>query len=121
MDMARYRYLWCDKGLECHISDRIPAGAHASFIRVWARLIEWRVLLKLKVPVQLEIRPARHVTTKVILSDGTRLSEPPAIEGYLYRIKPNTTTRAQIYISTHDGNIFTMSSGASYHLECISR
>ncbi|KAG9035602.1 hypothetical protein FRB95_011008 [Tulasnella sp. JGI-2019a] len=69
---------------------------------------------QLKAPMQLEVRPARHAATKVVLNDGTKLSEPPSVEGYLYRIKANTQTRTQIYVSSHDGNLFTLSPANSY-------
>lgn len=58
--------------------------------------------------MQLELRVARHSLTKARLADGTDLMEPPSIEGYLYRIKPSTQTRSNIYVSSHDGNLFTM-------------
>lgn len=45
------------------------------------------------------------------LTNGTKLAEPPGIEGYLYRIKPNSKVRSLTYVSTHGGNIFTMSIG----------
>ncbi|KAG8886651.1 hypothetical protein FRB97_000071 [Tulasnella sp. 331] len=80
---------------------------------------DWSVIYpvgfrRLKAPIQLEIRPARHAGTKVVLSDGTRLSEPPAVEGYLYRIKANTQARTQMYLSSHDGNLFTLSTANAH-------
>lgn len=54
----------------------------------------------------LEIRIGEHRPTTVTLEDGTRLTEPPAVEGYVYRIKPNSQTRTQVYISTHGGCLF---------------
>ncbi|CAE6461333.1 unnamed protein product [Rhizoctonia solani] len=33
--------------------------------------------------------------------------EPPAIEGYLHRIKPKTLTRTNLYLTSHDGYLFT--------------
>lgn len=57
----------------------------------------------------MEIRLAEHYPAYLHLKNGSRLMEPPAIEGYLERIKPNTQVKQQVYISTHDGNILTLS------------
>jgi hypothetical protein len=51
----------------------------------------------------LEFRKARHYATHLHLKDDTRLVEPPAVEGYLDRIRANTQTRHAQYITTHDG------------------
>jgi hypothetical protein len=59
--------------------------------------------------VQLELRVASHSSTKAHFADGTELVEPPSIEGYLYRIKPATQTRSNVYVAGHNGNLFTMS------------
>lgn len=55
----------------------------------------------------LEIRIGEHRPTTVTLQDGTHLSEPPAVEGYVYRIMPNSQSRTQVYISTHGGCLFS--------------
>lgn len=34
------------------------------------------------------------------------MDEPPGIEGYLDRIRPNSQTKQSLYLSTHDGYIF---------------
>lgn len=39
------------------------------------------------------------------------MDEPPAIEGYLDRVRANTQTKQPVYLTTHDGNIFCLSSG----------
>lgn len=57
-------------------------------------------------PAHLEIRIAEHYSTHVKLKDHTKLHEPPSIEGYLHRIKPNSQTKAAVYLSTHDGLLF---------------
>ncbi|WVR06432.1 hypothetical protein IAU60_003463 [Kwoniella sp. DSM 27419] len=54
---------------------------------------------------ELQIRPARHQPKALKLEDGTRLDEPPGIEGYLVR-HTTATTKDHVYISSHDGNIF---------------
>lgn len=69
------------------------------------------IVLQTKAPSHLEVRLSKHAPTQVVLRDGTKLSEPPAVEGYLWRIKPNTKNRANVYLASHDGNLFTMALG----------
>ncbi|KAJ7758493.1 Pleckstrin homology domain-containing protein [Mycena maculata] len=57
---------------------------------------------------QLEVRLAQHSLQHLVLKNGTRLPEPPAIEGYLERIRPNSQTKHLIYLVTHDGNLFSL-------------
>ena len=40
--------------------------------------------------------------------NGSVINEPPAIEGYLYRIRPNSQARSNAYLSTHNSNLFTL-------------
>lgn len=56
----------------------------------------------------LEIRIAEHFPSLVHLPDGTRMDEPPGVEGYLDRIKPQGQTRQPVYISTRDGNLVAL-------------
>ncbi|KAF8746548.1 Pleckstrin homology domain, partial [Rhizoctonia solani] len=95
--------------------------------------IDWQVLFGLalrqpSLPSQLEIRLGLHAPTHVALSDGSSLGktklvplrtpiymltcsfadEPPAVEGYLHRIKPKTLTRTNVYLTSHDGYLFTL-------------
>lgn len=42
------------------------------------------------------------------LRDGAKLSEPPAVEGYLDRIKANSQTKAPVYMASHDGDLFSL-------------
>lgn len=62
----------------------------------------------------LEIRVAQHAPTHTRLKNGRRFDEPPAIEGYLYRIKPNSQTRQPLYLTTHNGNLFILNSHAAF-------
>ena len=48
----------------------------------------------------------QHRPVRVRLKDGTRLDEPPGVEGYLDRIRPTSQIRHSMYISTHDGYLF---------------
>ena len=59
----------------------------------------------------LEIRMAQHAPTHTHLKNGRRLDEPPAIEGYLDRI---SQTKRQIYLATHNGNLFILNSHAAF-------
>lgn len=62
----------------------------------------------------LEIRLADHHPTHIHLKNGTRLYEPPAIEGYVVRIRTNSQSRQSLYLSTHDSNLFVMTPNHAY-------
>ncbi|KAJ3910630.1 Pleckstrin homology domain-containing protein [Lentinula edodes] len=77
------------------------------------RLRDWDVLcgLALKqtsIPVHLELRVAQHRPEFIHRKDGERLLEPPSIEGYVDRIKPNTHAKQALYLATHDGNLLVL-------------
>lgn len=74
----------------------------------------------------MEIRVAEHSSRAIHLPDGTRIDEPPGVEGYLDRIKPQGQTRQPVYISTRDGNLVALSpkdanppSPPTTHLACM--
>jgi hypothetical protein len=50
----------------------------------------------------------------VYTKDGTRIQEPPAIEGYVDMIRPNSQAGQQVYLATHDGNLFYLSPSSAY-------
>ena len=54
---------------------------------------------------------AQHASTHTHLKNGRRLDEPFAIEGYLDRI---SQTKKQIYLTTHNGNLFILNSHAAF-------
>ncbi|KAJ7459760.1 Pleckstrin homology domain-containing protein [Mycena latifolia] len=62
----------------------------------------------------LEVRLGHHSPQQLVLRNGTRVPEPPAIEGYLERIRPNTQTKHPIYLVTHDGNLFSLTPEDAY-------
>lgn len=64
--------------------------------------------------VQLDLRIASHSITKTRLTDGSIIEEPPSIEGYLYRLKSKTQARSNVYVVSHDGNLFTNSPSHAY-------
>jgi hypothetical protein len=59
-------------------------------------------------PAVLEIRIAEHYRAHIHLKNGSRLHEPPSIEGYLQRVRPNSLANQNVYIATHDGNLFAL-------------
>ncbi|KAH9854680.1 Pleckstrin homology domain-containing protein [Lenzites betulinus] len=75
---------------------------------------KWAVLCGLALaqggrPAHLEFRRKRHLPTRLRMRDGTRLDEPPAAEGFLDRIRPNSQMKQSVYLATHDGYLFAMS------------
>lgn len=56
----------------------------------------------------------RHISAGQRLQDGSRLEEPPGLEGYLDRIKPRTQNREPVYLSTHHGYLFTLSPDSAH-------
>ena len=66
-------------------------------------------------PAHLEIRLKEHMPTRLHLRDGTRLDEPPAVEGYVERIRPNSQLHQALYLTTHNGYLFTLLPAHAYH------
>jgi hypothetical protein len=62
----------------------------------------------------LEIRIAEHFPTRISLGNGNVLEEPPAVEGYLYRYKTESHIRDPVYLSSHNGNIFFLSTDSAH-------
>ncbi|KAH9936321.1 Pleckstrin homology domain-containing protein [Fomitopsis serialis] len=82
---------------------------------------KWAVLAGLALnqqggkPAHLEVRLKDHLPTRLHLGDGTRLDEPPAVEGYVERIRPNSQLRQPLYLTTHDGYLFTLLPAHAHH------
>ncbi|KAH7921911.1 hypothetical protein BV22DRAFT_1197834 [Leucogyrophana mollusca] len=76
--------------------------------RPWAILCGL-VLKQSRKSSHLELRLGEHFPATIHAPNGTKLHEPPAIEGYLDRIKPNTQSKQQVYLSSHDGSLFSIS------------
>lgn len=79
---------------------------------VQGRPRNWGVLVGLArqnihTPAELQARKARHQPIWARLEDGTVVQEPEGIEGFLTRLKTATAPKDTVYISTHDGNVFT--------------
>jgi hypothetical protein len=64
-------------------------------------------------PAVLEIRIAEHYHTHIHLKNGSRLHEPPSIEGYLQRVRSNSSAQ-NVYLATHDGNLFVLAPHHAY-------
>ncbi|KAG1882580.1 hypothetical protein F4604DRAFT_1741551 [Suillus subluteus] len=56
----------------------------------------------------LELRLGQHYPATIHLPDGTKVHEPPCIEGYLDRIKPSGQSKQHIYLTSHDGHLFAL-------------
>jgi hypothetical protein len=94
----------------CGLTLKQVGFVHVTFLRGECGRIDahWIRLQKSCTP-HLELRLGAHFPTSVLMSDGTQLQEPPAIEGYLDRIKPNSQAKQPTYLATHDGNLFCLS------------
>ncbi|KAL0580133.1 hypothetical protein V5O48_001909 [Marasmius crinis-equi] len=73
----------------------------------------WAVLCGLvmnqsSIPAHLEIRLGEHFPSFLHQNDGTRLVEPPGMEGYVDRLRPNSQARQSVYLAVHDGNLFSL-------------
>ncbi|KAH8104569.1 Pleckstrin homology domain-containing protein [Cristinia sonorae] len=80
---------------------------------------DWSVLCGLALtqgrkPAHLELRRREHLPNRLYLKDGTYLDEPPSIEGFVDRIRPSTQFKQSIYLSTHDGYLFSLPINQAY-------
>ncbi|KAI0029172.1 hypothetical protein K488DRAFT_57005, partial [Vararia minispora EC-137] len=74
---------------------------------------DWAVLSGLALnqpgnPARLEIRIGEHFPSFLHLQDGSRLYEPQPIEGFLSRVKPRSRQSQEVYLTVHDGLLFTL-------------
>ena len=56
----------------------------------------------------LEVRLAEHMTPQLHVKDGDHFSEPPSIEGYVTRVRGASGTREEVYLTVHNGLLFTL-------------
>ncbi|CEH17484.1 Pleckstrin homology-like domain [Ceraceosorus bombacis] len=73
--------------------------------RDWA-VLSGSVLRQASQIPALELRAGMHYPTNTTTADGRHIEEPPAVEGYLWRVKPVSGALTRIYVTTHDGHIF---------------
>ncbi|KAH9080423.1 hypothetical protein EDB83DRAFT_2339328 [Lactarius deliciosus] len=62
----------------------------------------------------LEVRLAEHMASQLHIKDGHHLSEPPSVEGYVSRIKPGSGTREEVYLTVHNGLLFTLTPASAH-------
>ena len=79
---------------------------------VQGKIRDWAVLVGLarqdvNTSIELQARRARHQPVWARLEDGTVIQEPEGVEGFLVRLKTATAAKSNVYVSTHDGNVFT--------------
>ncbi|KAJ9474366.1 Sporulation-specific protein 71 [Pseudozyma hubeiensis] len=73
--------------------------------RHWAVLCG-ALLRDFKQPSILELRAAAHYPTSVLAAPGQYMQEPPAVEGFLWRVKPVSGALTRLYFTTYDGHIY---------------
>ncbi|SPO24017.1 uncharacterized protein UTRI_03442_B [Ustilago trichophora] len=73
--------------------------------RHWAVLCG-ALLRDYKHPSILELRAAAHYPTSVLIRPGQYLQEPPAVEGFLWRVKPVSGALTRLYFTTYDGHLY---------------
>lgn len=62
----------------------------------------------------LQVRDGTHYGVRVRLEDGTMLTEPEGIEGYLVRHKDSVSPKQEVYLCVADGHVFfSAASGAT--------
>ncbi|EIW80949.1 hypothetical protein CONPUDRAFT_103997 [Coniophora puteana RWD-64-598 SS2] len=96
---AKLDWIWWDKDVDGNSRD-------------WAMLCGM-ALKQAGKPAQLELRLQEHFPSTLHLSNGVKMQEPPGLEGYLNRIKPRTQVKQEVYVSTHDGNLFFLAPGSA--------
>ncbi|KAH9042028.1 hypothetical protein EDB85DRAFT_1218171 [Lactarius pseudohatsudake] len=62
----------------------------------------------------LEVRLAEHMASQLHIKDGHQLSEPPSVEGYVSRVKPGSGTREEVYLTVHNGLLFTLAPASAH-------
>ncbi|TKY85544.1 hypothetical protein EX895_005706 [Sporisorium graminicola] len=73
--------------------------------RHWA-VLSGALLRDYKRPAILELRAAAHYPTSVLTAPGEFMQEPPAVEGFLWRVKPVSGALTRLYFTTYDGHIY---------------
>lgn len=56
----------------------------------------------------LEVRLAEHTAPQLHIKDGSLISEPPSIEGYVTRVRAPSGTHEEVYLTVHNGFLFTL-------------
>lgn len=74
--------------------------------RDWALLASFARCWDLKQTRTLQLRDASHYVTEVTLENGSRLKEPPSVEGFLTRKNSDVVRSQSLYVSVNDGYAF---------------
>ncbi len=48
------------------------------------------------------------MASQLHIKDGHQLSEPPSVEGFVSRVRPGSGTREEVYLTVHNGLLFTL-------------
>ncbi|KAK4686458.1 hypothetical protein P7C73_g3664, partial [Tremellales sp. Uapishka_1] len=70
--------------------------------RDWAVLVGLAGIQRERQTRTLQMRHVKHQPRILRLEDGTTLVEPPAIEGYLSRLKSKSASASELYVFTYD-------------------
>ena len=54
------------------------------------------------------------MASQLHMKDGHRLSEPPSVEGYVSRVKPGSGSREEVYLTVHNGLLFTLAPAGAH-------
>lgn len=73
--------------------------------RHWA-VLSGALLRDYKHPSILELRAAAHYPTSVLVAPNQYMQEPPAVEGYLWRLRPVSGKLTRLYFTTYDGHLY---------------
>ncbi|KAF8271995.1 hypothetical protein EI94DRAFT_1678633 [Lactarius quietus] len=62
----------------------------------------------------LEVRLAEHMASRLHMKDDHQLSEPPSVEGYVTRVKPGSGAREEVFLTVHNGLLFTLTPASAH-------
>ncbi|KAI9465399.1 hypothetical protein BJY52DRAFT_1243706 [Lactarius psammicola] len=62
----------------------------------------------------LEVRLAEHMACQLHIKDDHQLYEPPSVEGYVSRVRPGSGTREEVYLTVHNGLLFTLTPAGAH-------
>ncbi|CDR99431.1 uncharacterized protein SPSC_04950 [Sporisorium scitamineum] len=81
--------------------------------RHWA-VLSGALLRDYKHPSVLELRAAAHYPTSVLTAPGQYMQEPPAVEGFCWRVKPVSGALTRLYFTTYDDHIYVCRTSRAY-------
>ncbi|PKI83044.1 hypothetical protein MVES_002768 [Malassezia vespertilionis] len=83
------------------------------FPRFWSVMSGGLLLASRRVPV-LELAENLHYPSNTLHPNGTKLQEPPALEGFLWRIRPVSNTSTIIYFTSQKNLLFMTRESRSF-------